>query len=467
MVNIDDFAGKKFSVAFTEELHNDLEKQFDSGRYQEDLIFALYKLSEGNSRCTAILQKLIYPVEGDRILQGNVAFTSEYFIKVLGVATEGYGIAFLHSHLGPGWQGMSSDDIVAEKDRLASAVAGSTRLPLVGLTMGTDGSWSARFWLRAGANDYRRCWAETVRVVGADLKITYNPHLYEDTLDKETQIATISVWGEEKQRDIARTHVGIIGLGSVGSIVAEGLARLGVSHYTLIDHDIIENRNLDRTLGATREDVENKTPKVVIAQRTITHSHTSKKITITSCLCSLLGDDGYKNALDCDVIFSCVDRPLPRHVLNTMAYSHLIPVIDGGIVAKVDGMKLINADWRIHAISPGRPCMMCINALTMEQVALDKSGQLDNPSYIEGLPPEMKASLARQNVFPFSMSVAAHEILQFVGLVTGMKRLGGYGSQMYHCYPGFMEVLNITKCQEDCEYSKLTATAIDLSGNWN
>lgn len=36
---------------------------------------------------------------------------------------------------------------------------------------------------------------------------------------------------------------------------------------------------------------------------------------------------------------------------------------------------------------------------------------------------------------------------------------------MYHCYLGIMEQLNITQCKHDCEYSKLTASACDLSGN--
>lgn len=467
MINIDDFTDMSFSVSMTEKLHEELIIRFDKGPYQEDLTFALYKFSIGKNRCTAILQKLILPNDAEILLHGNVSFTSDYLIRVLGEASEEYGIAFLHSHLGPGWQKMSRDDKVAERERLASAVAGSTKMPLVGLTMGTDGAWSARFWLRAGRNDYRRFWAESVRVVGINLKITFDPHKFNKTVDKSTQIATISVWGEDKQNEITRVHVGIIGLGSVGSIVAESLARVGVSKFTLVDPDTIEKRNLDRTLGATREDVSKKFSKVSISERTINNSHSSKTIKVISCCNSLLSDEGYKHALDCDILFSCVDRPLPRHVLNALAFSHLIPVIDGGIIAKVEGSKLINADWRIHAISPGRPCMVCLNALTIDQIALDKSGQMNNPSYIEGLPPEIQASFARQNVFPFSLSVAAHEILQFIGIITGIKRIGGNGPQMYHCYPGDMEIIeNIVECKDDCEYSCLTASATDLSCNW-
>ncbi len=92
------------------------------------------------------------------MLHGNVAFTTDSIQRVLQLADKGCGIALLHSHLGPGWQGMSHDDVVAERDRLAAAVAGWTGLPLVGLTRETDGTWSGRFWFRESPSTYARRW---------------------------------------------------------------------------------------------------------------------------------------------------------------------------------------------------------------------------------------------------------------------------------------------------------------------
>ena len=68
-------------------------------------------------------------------------------------------------------------------------------------------------------------------------------------------------------------------------------------------------------------------------------------------------------------------------------------------------------------------------------------------------------------MFPFSMSVAAHEVLQFVGLVTGSPRIGGIGAQTYDAYPGKMQVDRLSRCCEACEFAELTATAVDLRNN--
>lgn len=458
-------ASRELAVAMTSEIDDELRVHFAHVGRQEDLTFALWRPSVGTKRLTAVLQRLVLPEDGDRILDGNVLFTADYLSRVLAAVPGGYGVALLHSHLGPGWQDMSRDDDVAERDRLASAVAGRTGLPLLGLTWGTDGTWSARLWGRSAPFTYDRHDATVVRVVGPDrMALSYHPDLRPPPAPLPSQQATLSVWGQAAQADLARVRVGVVGLGSVGSIVAEALARIGVTDVVFVDHDRIEQRNLDRTLHATPEDADQQTPKVVVAERAARTSHTGASLDVRPLAVSILTPEGVAAVLDCDVVISCVDRPLPRAVLNTIAYSHLIPVVDGGILARVtpDGRPL-HVDWRIHTVGPGRACLYCIKALLRSDVALDRDGLLDDPDYLRGLTEEDRERYNRRNVFPFSLAVAAHAVLQAVGLVAGSPRIAGVGPQHYAAYPGEMTVTPTVKCQDDCEVASLTASAIGVT----
>ena len=300
------------------------------------------------------------------------------------------------------------------------------------------------------------------RVVGAKLGITYHPDVDETDVE-DSQVATASVWGDAAQKQLVRTRVGIVGLGSVGSLVAAGLGRMGMTDLTFIDFDRLKLRNLDRTAGATKWDVG--LHKVQVAGREASLNSTARLQTVRAVPHSVLRPEGLAGALNCDALVCCVDRPWPRHLLNTIAYSHLIPVIDGGIFAKVkaDGTPQ-HVSWRIHTVGPGSACMVCLGNLRRSDVALDREGKLDDPDYIAGLGEET-AAISRRNVFAFSMSVAAHEILQLIGLVTGFRRIGGCGPQRYDAYPGTMKVDMDTICEHDCEFAELEATAVDLAPN--
>src|SRR6266849_1521614 len=201
-----DFVDIELSVAMTESLDEVFASHLDKGPNQEDLTFAYWRASRGLHRYTAVIHEAALPGDGDRILQGNVAFTSRYFERVLDQVSAGSGIALLHSHLGPGWQDMSEDDEVAERDRLAGPAAARTGLPILGLTRGTDGAWSARLWLREMKHKYVRRWASTVRVVEHRLRVTHHPDLSPVPLERPSQQATISVWGEDAQSDLVRIH---------------------------------------------------------------------------------------------------------------------------------------------------------------------------------------------------------------------------------------------------------------------
>lgn len=375
---------------------------------QEDLCFALWRPSTGEKRRTALIDEIILPKSGERVLHGNVSLEPRYLVRAVNLAREKKaGLAFMHSHPSPGWQEMSLTDIEAERDVLAWP-AGATGLPLVGLTVGTDGCWSARFWEKHGRR-MRRHWCGKVRVVGPRAyDIHFNDNISKEPLRKEILKRTFDTWGRESQNMIARMKVGIVGLGSVGCIVAECMARIGVAQVTLIDPDKVEKHNLDRLLYGTTKDVGKL--KVELAARKMRRNATAGRIRIISLPVSVHDETAYRAVLDCDVLFSCVDRPVARDVLNYVAHSHLIPVIDGGVAVENDRRldRLFSAHWRAHLITPYHQCMRCNGQYNSSMVTMELDGSLDDPSYITSLPPEERES--NQNVFPFSLSVAGMEV---------------------------------------------------------
>jgi molybdopterin-synthase adenylyltransferase len=134
-----------YSIALTSATNDVLSRHLLRLDGQEDVCYALWSPGQGANRLTALVSDPILPRENERYVHGNASTTGEYLSRAMALAmAKGAGVAFLHSHPYPGWQGMSQDDVATEL-RQAPAVQATTGFPLVGVTLGTDGSWSGRF----------------------------------------------------------------------------------------------------------------------------------------------------------------------------------------------------------------------------------------------------------------------------------------------------------------------------------
>ena len=232
------------------------------------------------------------------------------------------------------------------------------------------------------------------------------------------------------QADVARLRVLVVGCGTVGLDVGPRLAATGIEYLGMMDFDTVEIPNLDRMIGATRLDALLHRSKVSVARRVLADAATAQNPQIHPYDLSVCEIDGQAVALDYDLIFSCVDRPWARAVLNQIAYTDLIPVIDGGI--SIDpfpdgGMR--NATWRSHVIRSGRPCLACNRQLDLGEVGLDREGLLDDPTYIAGADTELGPR--RQNVAALAVSVTATLLAQFVSLVVAPGGRGEPGPLQY------------------------------------
>lgn len=414
---------RRVSVAMTAEIHETLTRHLIREDGDEDLCLAMYAPSTGAGRDTALIREACLPLDGEREVHGNATITGGYVLRVAREArNRGLGVAILHSHPGGrGWQGLSELDSDAETS-YAHMIAQVTGLPLMGMTLaGLDNKWSARRWSADGSHFA----AESVRVVGARLQVSWNERLVPAPSAMPSQLRTVSAWGEPIQASMARLRVLVVGSGSVGMDVAIRLAATGIQKVGVMDFDVVEEVNRDRLVAATRRDARLKIPKVDVAQRACTNAATAADFRFQRHHLNVTSIEGQSTALDYDVIFSCVDRPWPRAVLNQLAYTDLIPVIDGGIgIDTFDTGEMRNATYRTHVVRPGRPCLQCNGQLDPAQVSRDRLGLFDNPTYIDK---DSQPQAGKQNVTMLSASVMASQLALFVSFVAAPSKFGEPG----------------------------------------
>ena len=422
----------------------------DTGDGQEDLTFLLYQTSTGATRTTALLTEIVPPQPGERLVHGNASFTAAYFLRAAQRAAEaGLGLALAHAHpRGRGWQGLSDDDAAAEHGHATQAQI-LTGHPLLGITYAGQGRhlqcpFLARRHRRVRPFLGRKRPGHRGTAPGKPQPGPASPGHR-----RRTPTRTVSAWGPSAHADLTRLRAGIIGAGSVGAIIGEALARTGFRDIVIIDFDNVEPHNLDRLLHATSADIGRG--KAELLAGAIRDHATATDITVRSLPLSVVEPAGWAEALDCDLLFSCVDRPWPRYALNVAAYAHLIPVIDGGIAVDVKDGRLRGAEWRAHVAAPGRRCLECLGQYDPGHVQAERDGLLDDPSYIAGLPAD-HALRRRENVFAFSLACASLEILELLRMSVAPGGIADTGASIYHWTLGTQDH-DPASCDDRCPYS--------------
>jgi len=117
--------------------------------------------------------------------------------------------------------------------------------------------------------------------------------------------------GTEGQEKISKATVAIVGIGALGTVAAELLARAGVGSLILVDRDIIEETNLQRQMLFTEKDVERS--KAVVAAEKIREINSACNITVQAIH---LSAKNIKCLEQADLILDCTDNQQTRFLIN-------------------------------------------------------------------------------------------------------------------------------------------------------
>ncbi len=128
--------------------------------------------------------------------------------------------------------------------------------------------------------------------------------------------------GKEGQEALARATVAIVGLGALGSLSSQLLARAGIGKLIIIDRDYIELSNLHRQFF-NEEDVGE--PKAVVVESQI--KKINSKIKIEACFDNLDYTNAEKILERASLILDCTDNLETRFLINDVALKHKIPFV--------------------------------------------------------------------------------------------------------------------------------------------
>jgi hypothetical protein len=274
--------------------------------------------------------------------------------------------------------------------------------------------------------DYRRLSLEKLSIVGdAILELTSRPDAVDDGIVSEIHDRQVKLFGKGGQARLRRAKVGIVGLGGVGSIVAEYLSRLGVGNFVVIDDDVVETSNLSRIVGSSRCDAVSGTSKASVITRLILQANEGAHIEVVV-------DDVAKNSvarslIGCDYVFLAADSMRSRLVVNAIVHQYLIPGVQlGAKVCSDYSGKLLDVMSVNRRLRPGQGCLWCNGFIERTQLALESESDQKRKEQAYGV------SEPNPSVITLNAVAAAHGVNDFLFDFLGLRESAAVRYEHFH-----------------------------------
>jgi hypothetical protein len=324
-------------------------------------------ISEAEGRITLHVREIHLAEEGIDYVLGKIgyrALTPKFIHRIITRARD-QRLVYLavHNHGSNQEVGFSSIDLDSHELGYPALLQIVRGMPVGALVFGRR-SIQADIWLPDGT----RLDLDQAVVIGNTIqRLTPSPKR-ERTNTVGTYDRQIRMFGKAGQAELAGCRVGIIGLGGIGSIVAEYLARLGVGHFCLVDDDRVEESNLSRIVGASASDARRRTRKVAVAKRLILQGNKHANVHVVAD--DVAKESASKALISCDYLFLAADSMRARLVFNAIIHQYLIPGVQlGSKIRSDDTGALVEVMSAKRPVRPGYGCLWCNQLIDQNQLA--------------------------------------------------------------------------------------------------
>jgi len=350
--------------------------------------------------------------EGSDYVEGSIGYRAltPKFIHRLITRARDERLAYLavHNHRTDREVGFSAIDYDSHERGYPALLQIARGVPVGALVFGRR-SLQADLW----RSDGTRLALDKAVVVGNTIeRLTPSPCLLcpesEGSYDRQ-----IRMFGKAGQTLLAECRVAIIGLGGIGSLVAEFLSRLGVGEFRLIDDDHVEESNLSRIVGATISDARDGTLKVNVAERVILQGNPAAKVKLVAS--DVARESAAKELIGCDFLFLAADSMRARLVFNAVVHQYLIPGVQLGSKIRADGDgALVEVMSANRPVRPGDGCLLCNQLIDANELAKEAKTDEERKAQAYGVE-EPNPSVISLNAISAAHSVNDF-LLDYLGL---------------------------------------------------
>src|SRR5438105_6102492 len=165
--------------------------------------------------------------------------------------------------------------------------------------------------------------------------------------------------------------ISIIGVGGLGSVVAEHLIHMGFHEINLIDPDILEMSNLNRVVGAYYEDAEQKRSKVDVVKRHLTHIN--PKATVLACKKDVHDKETESLLALSDWMIVATDNHSSRLRTQELSVKYFVPLLSVGVNITVKDNNIEDMSGEVITARVGDYlCLNCLNRINPIKVASER-----------------------------------------------------------------------------------------------
>src|SRR6266550_268691 len=327
---------------------------------------------------------LLFPVQSD-YNQQNVAFLrikKDFIHKALVELTNRYDVdTIIDVHTHPFSQGSVSFSATDDGDEktffrfLKEKFEGINYASIVF----SQRRYSARVWtFSSGSIVARSALLKTQtspeNIASSDFR-EYTDEQYEKTVVTGVEgffNRSALVLGLDVMRTIMHNQViSIVGVGGLGSIVAEHLIHMGFHEINLIDPDVLEMSNLNRVVGAYYEDAQKKRYKVDVVKRHTTSIN--PHATVLACKSDVHDKEMESVLALSDWIIVATDNHASRLKVQELSVQYFVPLLSLGVNITVKKNKIEDMSGEVITARVGDYlCLHCLNRINPIKVASER-----------------------------------------------------------------------------------------------